>query len=238
MNSLARPARGVQRRARSRLRGRAVPAGGLAPPALCSRSEACSGQSENQERNRREIRRANALQLWVRIFARYRTEQRAIAGPRAFNGLCDDEGVPLICPTCQVFSQSASVPATACYFAWGCFRYFWLGAMAIWRRDIRLEAAHTVVPACAGRRIMGVTNSGSPRRRAGRNGSTPRLERHEDRHTCDHDHQHDSQLVRTDAIGETRADICSHPETDDEADDREPRQRRTLLHVKQSCGGG
>jgi hypothetical protein len=26
--------------------------------------------------------------------------------PRAFNGLCDDEGVPLICPTCQVFAQS------------------------------------------------------------------------------------------------------------------------------------
>src|SRR5256885_301176 len=33
------------------------------------------------------------------------TEQRAIAGPRAFNGLCDDEGVPLICPTCQVLAQ-------------------------------------------------------------------------------------------------------------------------------------
>jgi len=39
------------------------------------------------------------LQLWVRIFAQNRTEQRATAGPRAFNGLCDDEGVPLICPT-------------------------------------------------------------------------------------------------------------------------------------------
>ena len=25
-------------------------------------------------------------------------EQRAIAGPRAFNGLCDDEAMPLICP--------------------------------------------------------------------------------------------------------------------------------------------
>jgi hypothetical protein len=50
--------------------------------------------------------------------------QMQSAGPRAFNGLCDDEGVPLICPTCQVFAQSASVPATACYFAWGCFRYF------------------------------------------------------------------------------------------------------------------
>src|SRR6266550_2148587 len=140
------------------------------------------------------------LQSWVGIFAQNHTEQRAIAGPRAFNGLCDDEAVPLICPTCQVFAQSASVPATACYFAWGCFRYFWSGAMAIWRRDIRLEAAHTVVPACAGRRIMGVTNSRSSRRRAESNGSTPRLERHEDRHARDHDHQHHPQSVRTDAI--------------------------------------
>src|SRR5712675_1264303 len=43
------------------------------------------------------------FKLWVRIFAQNRTEERAIAGPRAFNGLCDNEGVPLICPTCQVF---------------------------------------------------------------------------------------------------------------------------------------
>jgi hypothetical protein len=26
--------------------------------------------------------------------------------PRAFDGLCDDEGVLLICPTCQVLAQS------------------------------------------------------------------------------------------------------------------------------------
>jgi hypothetical protein len=49
-----------------------------------------------------------------------RTEPRATA----FDGLCDDEAVPLICPTRQVFAQSASLPATACYLAWGCFRYF------------------------------------------------------------------------------------------------------------------
>ena len=48
-----------------------------------------------------------------RDFRPNHTEQRAIAGPQAFNGLCDDEGVPLICPTCQVFAQRASVPATA-----------------------------------------------------------------------------------------------------------------------------
>src|SRR5712672_2187135 len=81
------------------------------------------------------------LQLRVRIFAQNRTEDRAVAGPRAFNGLCDDEGVPLIRPTCQVFAQSTSVPASACYFAWGCFRYFWLGAPL--RRDILFEAARS-----------------------------------------------------------------------------------------------
>jgi hypothetical protein len=32
--------------------------------------------------------------------------------------------MPVICPTCQVLGQSASVPTTAGYFAWGCFRYF------------------------------------------------------------------------------------------------------------------
>jgi hypothetical protein len=46
------------------------------------------------------------LQSWAGIFDQNHTEQRAIAGPRAFNGLYDDEGVPLICPTCQVLAQS------------------------------------------------------------------------------------------------------------------------------------
>jgi len=36
--------------------------------------------------------------------------------------------VPLICPTCQkdffATSLKAHPPATAGYFAWGCFRYF------------------------------------------------------------------------------------------------------------------
>jgi hypothetical protein len=37
----------------------------------------------------------------------------------------DDAIVPLICPTCQnVFAVKTSMPATPCYFAWGCFRYF------------------------------------------------------------------------------------------------------------------
>src|ERR1700716_2050124 len=74
------------------------------------------------------LRRANALQLRVRIFAQNRTEERSIAGPRVSNGLCDDEGVPLICPTCQVFAQSASVPATACYLCMGSFSTFLVGS--------------------------------------------------------------------------------------------------------------
>jgi hypothetical protein len=53
------------------------------------------------------------LQSWVGIFAQHYTERRAMAGSRAFDGrafdgLCDDEGVPLICPTCQVLAQSVS----------------------------------------------------------------------------------------------------------------------------------
>src|SRR5437667_848556 len=45
------------------------------------------------------------FQLWVRGFAKI-APGSAIVGPRAFSGLCDDEGVPLICPTCQVLAQS------------------------------------------------------------------------------------------------------------------------------------
>src|SRR5882757_3527925 len=30
--------------------------------------------------------------------------------------------MPLICPTCQIALSDAGGP---CYFAWGCFRYFW-----------------------------------------------------------------------------------------------------------------
>src|SRR6267154_4440246 len=52
------------------------------------------------------------LQSWVGIFAQHHTEGRAIAGPRAFSGLCDEEGVPLICPTCQVLAQGVPLPAT------------------------------------------------------------------------------------------------------------------------------
>src|SRR3954464_10143865 len=78
-----------------------------------------------------------------------RRERRAsmsapFARSRAFGGLCDDEGMPVICPTCQVVAQSvsaqsASVPATAGYFAWGCFRYFRLGAALALAHDPLLQ---------------------------------------------------------------------------------------------------
>src|SRR5438552_2867260 len=90
------------------------------------------------------------LQLWVRVLPKI-APASAIAGPRAFNGSCDGEGVPLICPTCQVLAQT-SLPATACYLAWGCFRYFWLGATATRLRDVPPEAAHTS-EACAVRLV-------------------------------------------------------------------------------------
>jgi hypothetical protein len=49
--------------------------------------------------------------------------------------------VPVICPTCQnVFAGKASMPATPCYFAWGCFRYFgWAPLRACGRVSTRPE---------------------------------------------------------------------------------------------------
>jgi hypothetical protein len=63
------------------------------------------------------------LQLFKRIFGRNRTEGPAIADGR-LQGLRDDEGMPLICPTCQLFFEAFMPRHAACYFAWGCFRYF------------------------------------------------------------------------------------------------------------------
>src|ERR1700716_1743516 len=70
------------------------------------------------------------LQSWAGIFDQNHTEQRAIAGPRAFNGLCDDEGVPLICPTGQVLATSglAGDPLLLCM---GLFSIFLVGSHSI-----------------------------------------------------------------------------------------------------------
>jgi hypothetical protein len=45
---------------------------------------------------------ADANSIMGRHFRPHHTKWRAIAGPRALDGSCDDEGVPLICPTCQM----------------------------------------------------------------------------------------------------------------------------------------
>ena len=67
--------------------------------------------------------------MWVGIFAQNHTERHAIAGPRAFSGLCDDEGVPLICPTCQVLAQSV-LAGDRLLLCMGLFSIFLLGATA------------------------------------------------------------------------------------------------------------
>src|SRR6202035_6067050 len=63
-----------------------------------------------------------------------------VAERRAFTGLRDGEEMPLICPTCQLAFE-VSTPA-ACYFAWGCFRYF--GSAHLRRGDPELRC-----PFCA-----------------------------------------------------------------------------------------
>jgi len=51
-------------------------------------------------------------------------KQRAIAGATRLT-MCDDEGVPLICPTYQVFAKAIRA-GDWLLLSWGRFRYFWL----------------------------------------------------------------------------------------------------------------
>src|SRR5712675_845703 len=68
------------------------------------------------------------LQSWVGIFAQNHTERRAIAGPRASNGLCDDEAVPLICPTCQVLTPQSVLAGDRLLLCMGLFSIFLVGS--------------------------------------------------------------------------------------------------------------
>jgi hypothetical protein len=70
------------------------------------------------------VRCAEAVQFqwWVRIFRPQSDRYARYCMATALSGLRDGEEMPLICPTCQLAFE-ASMPA-ACYFAWGCFRYF------------------------------------------------------------------------------------------------------------------
>jgi hypothetical protein len=75
--------------------------------------------------------RAGATSILGRAFCLPSRRTARWAGPWAFYKWRDAGIVPLICPTCQnVFAGwlKASPPATQCYFAWGCFRYFSWGA--------------------------------------------------------------------------------------------------------------
>jgi hypothetical protein len=63
------------------------------------------------------------LQLFKRIFGRNRTEEPAIADGR-LRGLRDDEGMPLICPTCQLFFRSIHAPAGCLLLCMGLFSIF------------------------------------------------------------------------------------------------------------------
>jgi hypothetical protein len=69
------------------------------------------------------------IQSWVGIFAQHHTERRAIVGPRAFHGFCDDEGVPLICPTCQVSAQSV-LSGGRLLLCMGLFSIFFVGSQS------------------------------------------------------------------------------------------------------------
>ena len=85
--------------------------------------------------------RANANSIVGRHFRPNHTERRAIAGPRALNGLCDDEGVPLICPTCQVLTQGV-LTGDRLLLCMGLFSIFLVGSHRDALRDIPPEAAH------------------------------------------------------------------------------------------------
>ncbi len=98
----------------------------------------CGGPLQFQEPL--QLHEPMQLQSWVGIFAQHHTERRAMAGPRAFDGLCDDEGVPLICPTCQVLAQS--VPAGERLLpCMGLFSIFLVGSHsdAAWLRESCLK---------------------------------------------------------------------------------------------------
>ena len=69
------------------------------------------------------------IQSWVGIFAQITPNGAPIAGSWAFNGLCDDEGVPLICPTCQVLAQSV-LAGDRLLLCMGLFSIFLVGSQS------------------------------------------------------------------------------------------------------------
>ena len=82
----------------------------------------------------------------------------------------DDQRMPVICPTGQVLGQSAPVPATAGYFAWGCFRYFGFGLAGALLKS-KLDPAATALRSLS--RLRGRVGVGVPDRKRERRGESP-----------------------------------------------------------------
>jgi hypothetical protein len=84
--------------------------------------------------------RANATSIVGRDFRPKSHRTARIVGPRAFNGLCDDEGVPLICPTCQGLAQSVGA-GDRLLLCMGLFSIFFVGSHsdAAWLRESCLK---------------------------------------------------------------------------------------------------
>ncbi len=124
-----------------------------AGPALCCHAiMACCERLRSRCKGRREVGARQrdvawtSAVLWISqachsgAMAKLHRTARAIAGPRPFNGLCDDEGMPLICPTCQVLGQSVR-PGDRLLLCMGLFSIFCLGSHrdaarrpSVWRR--------------------------------------------------------------------------------------------------------
>ena len=105
-------------------------AGPTAPPVRASEARPLATRRRSLAAASHCNSRANATSIVGRDFRPNHTEQRAIAAPHAFNGLCDDEGVPLICPTCQVLTPQSVLAGARLLLCMGLFSIFLLGATA------------------------------------------------------------------------------------------------------------
>src|SRR5712691_11871007 len=79
---------------------------GIAPARASELRRLGNTQAVTRCRDPMQVNEPKPRNSWVGVFAQHHTERRAMACPRSFDGLCDDEIVPLICPTCQVLAQS------------------------------------------------------------------------------------------------------------------------------------
>jgi hypothetical protein len=138
------------------------------PPALCCHAimacceglrSRCKGRREVGARQR-DVAWTSAV-LWISrachsgAMAKLHRTARAIAGRRAFNGLCDDEGMPLICPTSQVLMAQSVRPGNCLVLCMGLFSIFLVGSHrdAAWLRESRLKP-HTLARRSRWRKVL------------------------------------------------------------------------------------